>query len=91
MLTSLNERSASSPAGPELLLLVTQFFLPHKRPFARMRFGVLPHTALARKMLSTQLALVLAFGQVLRLMGYHLLVGVEALSKTGKRNSTIRS
>lgn len=60
--------------------------LPHKGAFARVCLGVLPHAALARKMLSTQFALVLAFGQVLRLVGYHLLVGIEALCARGKRD-----
>jgi hypothetical protein len=55
--------------------------LPHKGAFARVCLGVFPHAALARKMLSTQFALVLAFGQVLRLVGYHLLIGIEALRK----------
>lgn len=48
-----------------------------------MSLGVLPYAALARKMLSAQFTLVLALGQVLRLMGHHLLVGVEALSICG--------
>jgi hypothetical protein len=47
-----------------------------------MRLGVLPHAALARKMLSAKLTLVLAFGQVLCLMCDHLLVGIEALQYT---------
>lgn len=52
-----------------------------------MCLGVLPHAALARKMLSTQFALVFALGQMFRLVGHHLLVGIEALltRKVGAR------
>lgn len=52
---------------------------PYERTFTRMRLGVLPHAALARKMLSAQFALVFALGQMFRLVGHHLLVGIEAL------------
>lgn len=60
---------------------------PYERTFTRMRLGVLPHAALARKMLSTQFALVFALGQMFRLVGHHLLVGIEALLARKQRCS----
>lgn len=62
-------------------------YSPYERTFTRMRLGVLPHAALARKMLSAQFALVFALGQMFRLVGHHLLVGIEALSARKQRSA----
>lgn len=63
---------------------------PYERTFTRMRLGVLPHAALARKMLSTQFALVFALGQMFRLVGHHLLVGIEALLARRSRGARLK-